>query len=136
MVNYWKYTPGKTIGEQGGKVTQEGGTWTRDQINWSIVITHNGDFDGWAPYDGQMVTNAGMGTYLKHVLHCENTANGDSTKYAGIMDLILTQGVWWKSLRMAYALDTLEHVDQCTNWVEGGITCVPTRKVFESGVAA
>ena len=55
-------------------------------------ITHNGDFDAWKLF-GQQIENAQLGLWLERVLHYPNAALGDSSKIAGMMDLLVTQGL-------------------------------------------
>jgi hypothetical protein len=69
------------------------------------LITHNGDFDAWlAP--GERLDYRRLGRWLADVLGEHNLAQGDSAKIAGMMDLLITQGQWDASLRLAYALQT------------------------------
>mgnify|MGYP001824953157 CR=1 FL=1 len=69
------------------------------------LITHNGDFDAWLAPFGRLDYPC-LGQWLTDVLGERNLARGDSAKIAGIMDLLVTQGQWDASLRLAYALQT------------------------------
>jgi hypothetical protein len=69
------------------------------------LITHNGDFDAWSAPFGRMDYPC-LGQWLTDVLGERNLAQGDSAKIAGMMDLLITQGQWDASLRLAYALQT------------------------------
>jgi hypothetical protein len=84
--------------------------WTVNQGQWQcnplIVnhrITHNGDFDAWTLF-GTVIENVHLGLWLERVLHTPNATLGDSPKIAGMMDLLITQGLWDASLRLAYQL--------------------------------
>jgi hypothetical protein len=67
-------------------------------------ITHNGDFDSFQIFDEQ-IDNATLGLWLERVLQTPNFTSGDSPKIAGLMDLLITQGMWDASLRLAYQLE-------------------------------
>ncbi|MDJ0568995.1 MAG: hypothetical protein QNJ53_08090 [Pleurocapsa sp. MO_192.B19] len=86
------------------------GQWVCQSKNVNHRITHNGDFDGWQLY-GNLVENGELGLWLERVLQTPNYAKGDSPKIAGMMDLLITQGMWYASVRLAYHLgiaDSLE----------------------------
>ena len=86
------------------------GQWIGQDMNVNNRITHNGDFDAWTLY-GKSVENAELGLWLERVLQTPNHAKGDSPKIAGMMDLLITQGIWYASVRLAYHLaiaDSLE----------------------------
>ena len=86
------------------------GQWVGQDMNVNHRITHNGDFDAWTLY-GKSVENAELGLWLERVLHTPNHAKGDSPKIAGMMDFLITQGIWYASVRLAYHLaiaDSLE----------------------------
>ncbi|HXV19213.1 MAG TPA: hypothetical protein VD883_03960, partial [Candidatus Omnitrophota bacterium] len=70
-------------------------------------ITHNGDFDDWNIF-GKDQSNADIGKWLERVLWTKNATKGDSPKVAGMMDLLITQGMWDASLRLAYQLAVAE----------------------------
>jgi hypothetical protein len=70
------------------------------------LITHNGDFDAWETTSGGRMDQVRVGEWLAAILGEGNPARGDSPKIAGLMDLLLTQGQWLPSLRLAYALRT------------------------------
>lgn len=96
---------------------READVWRVEQEKWvcdrplvNHRITHNGDFDAWRLF-GQTIENVHLGLWLERVLHTPNATLGDSPKIAGMMDLLITQGMWDASLRLAYQLavaDSLE----------------------------
>lgn len=77
--------------------------WVFQQQNVNHRITHNGDFDAWLLF-GKTVENRELGWWLERVLHTPNRTKGDSPKIAGMMDLLITQGMWDASVRLAYQL--------------------------------
>ena len=79
------------------------GQWVCQNKNVNHRITHNGDFDAWKIYD-EPVENGELGLWLGRVLHTSNEARGDSPKIAGMMDLLIAQGMWYASVRLAYHL--------------------------------
>ena len=78
-----------------------GREWRRASKNVHHRITHNGDFDSWQIFN-QKMKNTTLGLWLERVLHTPNAARGDSPKIAGMMDLLVTQGMWYASVRLAY----------------------------------
>jgi hypothetical protein len=81
----------------------ENGQWIARSQNVNHRITHNGDFDSWR-FFGQEIDNATLGLWLERVLHTPNHTIGDSPKIAGMMDLLVTQGMWTAAVRLAYQL--------------------------------
>ena len=79
------------------------GEWTWQRKNVNHRITHNGDFDAWTLF-GKEIDNATLGLWLERVLHTPNATKGDSPKIAGLMDLLITKGMWYASVRLAYQL--------------------------------
>lgn len=79
------------------------GEWVYQQRNVNHRITHNGDFDAWKVFD-RLIGNTELGWWLERVLHTPNHTRGDSPKIAGMMDLLVTQGMWDASVRLAYQL--------------------------------
>ena len=77
------------------------GEWLNTTKNVHHRITHNGDFDSWQIFNRQ-VDNITLGLWLERVLHTPNVTKGDSPKIAGMMDLLVTQGMWYPSVRLAY----------------------------------
>jgi hypothetical protein len=84
--------------------------WSLERGHWQswpkLVnhrITHNGDFDGWSLF-GDLVDYPSLGLWLERVLHSPNQTVGDSPKIAAMMDLLVTQGMWLPSLRLAYQI--------------------------------
>ena len=77
------------------------GKWRRAFENINHRITHNGDFDSWQIF-GREVDNATLGLWLERVLHTPNATKGDSPKIAGMMDLLITKGMWYPAVRLAY----------------------------------
>ncbi|MGB8702789.1 MAG: hypothetical protein WCD18_25520 [Thermosynechococcaceae cyanobacterium] len=88
----------------------EEGKWVNRRKNVNHRITHNGDFDAWILF-GKPVENAHLGLWLQRVLHTPNRAKGDSPKIAGMMDLLITQGMWVASVRLAYQLAVAESIE-------------------------
>lgn len=87
----------------------EDAKWVSRSKNVNHRITHNGDFDAWMLF-GKSIENAHLGLWLKRVLHTPNLAKGDSPKIAGMMDLLITQGMWVPSVRLAYQLAVAESI--------------------------
>jgi hypothetical protein len=81
----------------------EQGQWVRDRQTVNHRITHNGDFNTWMLF-GEEIATTELGLWLERVLHTPNSTVGDSPKIAGMMDLLITQGMWAASLRLAYQL--------------------------------
>ena len=84
--------------------------WQFKDNNWVCKIknvhhriTHNGDFHSWQIFDRQ-IDNTTLGLWLEQVLHTLNATKGDSPKIAGTLDLLVTQGMWYESVRLAYQL--------------------------------
>jgi hypothetical protein len=77
--------------------------WVCQDKNINHRITHNGDFDTWTLY-GKEVPNEALGLWLERALHTYNYALGDSPKIAGMIDLLVTKGMWYASARLAYHL--------------------------------
>ncbi len=77
------------------------GEWLLQGKNVNHRITHNGDFETWTLF-GKEIDTATLGLWLENVLHTPNATKGDSPKIAGMMDLLITQGMWLPSLRLAY----------------------------------
>lgn len=78
-----------------------GREWLCEAKNVSHRITHNGDFDSWKIF-ARKIGNATLGLWLERILHTPNKTKGDSPKIAGMMDLLVTQGMWYPSVRLAY----------------------------------
>lgn len=89
----------------------EQGKWLCEPKTVNHRITHNGDFDAWMLF-GNFVENAHLGLWLERVLHTPNATLGDSPKIAGMMDLLITQGMWDASLRLAYQLAVAESIEE------------------------
>jgi hypothetical protein len=87
-----------------------GGEWVYQQKNVNHRITHNGDFDAWTLFD-KSIGNTELGWWLERVLHTPNHTRGDSPKIAGMMDLLITQGMWDASVRLAYQLAIAESIE-------------------------
>lgn len=81
----------------------ENDQWVSREKNVNHCITHNGDFEGWKLH-GQLVDPIKLGLWLERVLHTPNNTVGDSPKIAGMLDLLMTQGMWSASVRLAYQL--------------------------------
>lgn len=89
----------------------EQGKWTCNRQTVNHRITHNGDFDAWTLFGG-FIENVHLGLWLERVLHTPNATLGDSPKIAGMMDLLITQGMWNASLRLAYQLAVAESIEE------------------------
>ena len=90
------------------------GEWVGVIKNVHHRITHNGDFDSWQIFN-RWVDNATLGMWLERVLHTPNATKGDSPKIAGIMDLLVTQGMWYESVRLAYQLAIATSIEDAFN---------------------
>ncbi|WP_299404860.1 hypothetical protein [Acaryochloris sp. IP29b_bin.148] len=77
--------------------------WISQDRSINHRITHNGDFESWRLL-GQPIGQAHLGLWLERVLDAPNQTVGDSPKIAGMMDLLITQGMWTASVRLAYQL--------------------------------
>ncbi|HHP7232492.1 MAG TPA: hypothetical protein ACFCUY_16735 [Xenococcaceae cyanobacterium] len=98
------------IGARQEKVWQfNGREWLCQTQNVNHRITHNGDFDAWILFN-QEINNVTLGLWLERVLHTPNAAKGDSPKIAGMMDLLITQGMWYASVRLAYQMAIAQHL--------------------------
>ena len=86
------------------------GQWIYQNRNVNHRITHNGDFDAWKIY-GEPVENGELGLWLERVLDTPNDTKGDSPKIAGMMDLLITQGMWYPSVRLAYHLAVVDSIE-------------------------
>ena len=75
--------------------------WHLKTKNVNHRITHNGDFDSWKIFN-QEIEYSTLGLWLERVLHTPNATKGDSPKIAGMMDLLVTKGMWYPSVRLAY----------------------------------
>ena len=89
----------------------ENGKWVRARRNVNHRITHNGDFDAWTLFD-KPIENTKLGLWLERVLHTPNSTTGDSPKIAGMMDMLITQGMWYDSVRLAYQLEVAESIEE------------------------
>ena len=91
----WEYTDGK---------------WVCQRKNVNHRITHNGDFDGWVLFD-ELIEYDKLGLCLERVLYTPNYTEGDSPKIAGLMDLLVTKGMWYPSVRLAYQLAIAKSIE-------------------------
>jgi hypothetical protein len=89
----------------------EDGKWVCDRQTVNHRITHNGDFDAWMLF-GEPIENADLGLWLERVLCTPNATLGDSPKIAGMMDLLITQGMWGAALRLAYQLEVAKSIEE------------------------
>ena len=90
------------MGARNQKIWQfTGKEWICTDKNVHHRITHNGDFDSWKIFN-RTIDYANLGLWLERVLHTPNATKGDSPKIAGMMDLLVTQGMWYPSVRLAY----------------------------------
>ncbi len=90
------------------------GQWVCQSKNVNHRITHNGDFDAWTLY-GESIENEVLGLWLERVLHTSNYTRGDSPKIAGMMDLLITKGMWYASVRLAYHLAVADSIESSFN---------------------
>ena len=95
----------------------ENGTYIPKLQNVNHRITHNGDFDTWQLF-GRLVDYRTLGLWLERVLQVPNQTVGDSPKIAGMMDLLITQGMWLPSVRLAYQLMIASSVDDAFGGAE------------------
>lgn len=65
------------------------------------TLTHNGDMDG-LKFRGVHVEFSNLGVFLEHLLGVKNRWLGDSPLLAGAIELFVTRGLWFESLRLAY----------------------------------
>lgn len=84
--------------------------------SWRVaqqLISHNGDFDAWIRQTGEtpIQNNGALATWLTKSLGREDLSDGDSPKIAGMMEILLTQGQWGASFRLAYAMDVADSID-------------------------
>lgn len=93
------------------------GEWDCQTKNVNHRITHNGDFDSWTLF-GRDVDSATLGLWLERVLHTPNATKGDSPKIAGMMDLLITKGMWYPSVRLAYQLAIANSVEEVFGGLE------------------
>ena len=84
--------------------------WVCQNKNVNHRIIHNGNFDGWTLY-GKPVENGELGLWLERVLQTPNYTQGDSPKIAGMMDLLIAQGMWYASVRLAYHLAIADSIE-------------------------
>lgn len=106
----------------------ENGRIVKQKRNVSHAITHNGDFDSWELFGTQVPVDI-LALWLERVLHFDNNTEGDSPKIAGMMDLLLTQGRWDESVRLAYQLQVARSVSDAF----GGVNPEPVwREIVRS----
>ena len=91
--------------------------WLCQTKNVHHRITHNGDFDSWNIFNRD-VNNSVLGLWLERVLHTPNATKGDSPKIAGMMDLLVTQGMWYSSVRLAYQQAIATSIEDAFNGEE------------------
>jgi len=91
------------------------GKWTKKTTEVCVTITHNGDFDGWNVFD-EHVPNGTLGEWLSRLFYYNNDAKGDSPKAAGLMDFLITKGMWAPAVRFAFVRVVQKHVDQASGW--------------------
>ncbi|MBP9127446.1 MAG: hypothetical protein KBG07_01600 [Elusimicrobia bacterium] len=77
------------------------------------IISHNGDFDAWVRRKGEapIANNGPLAWWLTKTLGRGDPSQGDSPKIAGMLELLLTQGQWGASFRLAYAVDVADSID-------------------------
>ncbi|CAE8615543.1 unnamed protein product [Polarella glacialis] len=95
---------------------EPGQPWHPSRTSVCVTITHNGDFDGWLIHD-KVVPTGVLGEWLSRLFHHGNAATGDSPKMAGLMDLLVCQGRWSASVRLAFVKVVLKHVEQLSAWM-------------------
>ena len=115
----------------------ERGRWMCDSQVVNHRITHNGDFDAWRPF-GKAIDNVQIGLWLERVLHTPNETTGDSPKIAGMMDLLITQGMWDASFRLAYQLAVADNIESAfggTSPADAAPNTAPSSDTIQSWVA-
>ncbi|WP_052055423.1 hypothetical protein [Myxosarcina sp. GI1] len=93
------------------------GEWNCQTKNVNHRITHNGDFDSWTLFNKD-VDSATLGLWLERILHTPNATRGDSPKIAGIMDLLITNGMWYPSVRLAYQMAIVTSLEETFGGLE------------------
>jgi hypothetical protein len=81
-------------------------SWPEGKVTLTVrpietVLTHNGDMDG-LKFRGVHIGFNSLGLFLEHVLGVKNRWVGDSPLLAGAIELFVTRGLWFESLRLAY----------------------------------
>ena len=103
------------VGARQEKLWQfEEGQWICQIANVNHRITHNGDFDSWHLY-GKEVPNTQLCFWLERVLQTPNDRLGDSPQIAGMMDFLITKGMWYASVRLGYYLAVVDSVEAIFN---------------------
>jgi hypothetical protein len=101
---HWQeWTPGRRahLWRQDG-----GGQWRQ---HWGRVhhrITHNGDFEAFAGFGRPVDVGTTLAAWLENALEQPAPAVVDSSRIAGMMDLLICQGDWFAAVRWAF-LNTL-----------------------------
>jgi len=112
--------------------------WMCTTVPLCVTITHNGDFDEWKPYN-EMLGVKELGFWLERVLAKPNSTRGDSPKICGLMDLLITKGSWFRSVRFAYTLFVMTHVEQVSGWAplsKEAPNTMPKENILRSWAAA
>ena len=91
-----------------------GREWLCEAKNVNHRITHNGDFNSWKIF-ARKIDSATLGLWLERVLHTPNKTKGDSPKIAGMMDLLVTKGMWYPSVRLAYQQEIAISIEDAFN---------------------
>ncbi len=73
----------------------------RENVLWTNYVTHAGVFRG-ADVLGGLRDPVALRAYLQHVLDEPNYEDGPSQVIALMLDLLVTQGNWGRSLRLGY----------------------------------
>lgn len=110
--------------------------WVSSRKDVNHRITHNGDFDAWEIF-GKQIDNTTLGLWLERVLHMPNSTSGDSPKIAGMMDLLITQGMWDASVRLAYQLEIADLIEEAFGGQEPAKTApntAPSQQVLHDWV--
>ncbi|GAQ85582.1 putative type II Glutamine amidotransferase [Klebsormidium nitens] len=68
---------------------------------FSLFVTHNGDFEFWNLYGSDRTHNE-MAAFLEKALCRPAPAQCDSVVVAGVVELLRTQGLWGAALRLAF----------------------------------
>ncbi len=77
------------------------GAWTIEQRHVETALTHNGDMDG-IKWRGQVIKFPDLSYFMEHVLGVPNRWVGDSPLLSAAIELFVTRGQWFDSLRLAY----------------------------------
>lgn len=78
------------------------GRWRRHWRRVHHRITHNGDFEAFAGFGRQADVGTSLASWLEAALEQPAPAVVDSSRIAGMMDLMICQGDWFAAVRWAF----------------------------------